>query len=115
MPRIKRGVFAKKKHRKLKKLTKGYLKSRRASIKRAREAIYKAGQHAYIDRRRKKRDFRRLWITKISAAVQTYGLNYSQFVALLKKQKIELDRKILAQLAKSYPKIFEKIVEKVKK
>ena len=114
MPRIKRGTITKKKHRKLKKLTKGYLHTRRASVKRAREAVLKAGVHSFRDRKRKKREFRRLWIVQISAALEPFGISYSEFIHRLKEAKIELDRKILAQLAREHPKIFEKIVEKVK-
>jgi len=115
MPRIKRGVFAKKKHRKLKKLTKGYLHSRRASVKRAREAIIKAGQHAYVDRKKKKRNARSLWIIKINAGLRKNGISYSQFIKKLKNQKIDIDRKILAQLAEYEPKIFEKFVKEINK
>ena len=114
MPRVKRGIMVKKKHKKIKKQIKGYLKSRRASIKKAKEAIYKAGQHAYRDRKRKKRLMRGLWIIRINAALKPYGLSYSNFISLLKKNKIEINRKILAQLANEEPKAFEKIIEKVK-
>ena len=106
--------MVRKKHRKIKKQVKGYLKTRQASIKKAKEAIVKAGQHAYRDRRRKKREMRRLWILKINAGLENLGLSYSQFIGLLKKNKIELNRKILAELAEKEPEIFEKIVEKIK-
>jgi large subunit ribosomal protein L20 len=114
MPRIKRGVMVKKRHKKIKKAVKGYIKSRRSSVKKAKEAIYKAGQHAFTDRRRKKRDMRKLWIIRINAALAPYDLSYSKFINLMKKNKIELDRKILSELANKEPKAFEKIVEKVK-
>ncbi|MBA7490356.1 50S ribosomal protein L20 [subsurface metagenome] len=115
MPRIKRGVTVKKRHKKIKKAVKGYIHSRRASVKRAKEALLKAGQHAYRDRKLRKRNYRKLWIIRLNAAVRQYGLTYSQFIAILKKQKIALDRKILAQIAVEEPEIFKKIVEKVKK
>ncbi len=115
MPRVKRGTTTKKKHKKLKKQAKGYMKTRRASVKKAREAVTKAGQHAYRDRKRKKREMRRLWIIKLNAALREQGLTYSKFINLLKKNKIELDRKILSQIAEKEPEIFEKIVSQVKK
>lgn len=114
MPRIKRGVMVKKRHKKIKRAVKGYIKSRRSSIKKAKEAIYKAGENSYRDRRRKKRDMRKLWIIRINAALEPYDLSYSKFINLLNKNKIEIDRKILSQLANKEPKAFEKIVEKVK-
>lgn len=114
MVRVKRGLIAKKKHKKLKKQAKGYMKTRRASVKKAREAVTRAGQHAYRDRKRKKREMRRLWIIKLNAALREQGLTYSEFINLLKKNKIELDRKILSQIAEKEPEIFEKIVSQVK-
>lgn len=114
MPRIKRGTIVKKKHKKLKKQVKGYLKTRRASVKKAKEALIKAGQHAYRDRRRKKREMRRLWIIRLNAALREQGLTYSEFINLLKKNKIGLDRKILSQIAEKEPKIFKKIIQEVK-
>ena len=81
----------------------------------AKQALEKAWSYAYRDRRVKKREFRHLWQIQISAACKNLGISYSKFIGGLKKKKIELDRKILAELAKNHPKIFEKIVEKVKK
>lgn len=114
MPRIKRGKIVRKKHKKIRKQVKGYIKSRRASVKRAKEAIYKAGRYSYRDRRGKKRDMRRRWIVKISAGLSDTDLNYSQFMKKLKDAKIELDRKILSDLAQNEPKVFEKIIKEVK-
>lgn len=115
MPRVKRGLMVKKRHRKIKKQVKGFIHSRRASIKKAKEALLKAGQHSYRDRKRKKREFRQLWIIKLNAAVRQHGLKYSEFIAGLKKQKIQLNRKILVELATKEPEIFEEIIKKVKK
>lgn len=114
MTRVKRGIGHLKKRRKLLKRVKGYRWGRKKLIKLAKVAALKAGVYAYRDRRRKKREARRLWQIKINAACRQLGLTYSRFIYLLKKSKIELDRKILAQLAEHHPKIFEKIVEKVK-
>ena len=115
MPRVKRGVLAKKKHRTLKKFTKGFIHTRRASVKKAREAMLKAGVNAYIGRKQKKRTIRRVWIARINAALSEQNLSYSKFIKQLKDKKIALDRKVLAHLAAEEPKIFEKIVEEVKK
>lgn len=114
MTRIKRGVHAKKKKRTLKKRVKGFLSSRRGSIKRAKEAVLKAETYAYRDRRAKKRTMRALWQMRINAACRNHGLSYSKFIALLKAKKIGLDRKILAEIAAEFPKAFAAIVQKVK-
>ena len=114
MTRIKRGVLAHKKKRTIRKRVKGFLSTRRGSIKRAKEAILKADTSAYKDRKAKKRTMRTLWQTRINAACRKYGLSYSKFIALLKKNGIGLDRKILAQLAVETPKAFANIVKKVK-
>lgn len=113
MVRIKRGVFARKKHRKLKKQTKGYLHTRRASVKRAKEAFIKAGQHSYVDRKKKKRNARKLWIIKINAGLRKHEITYSRFIKILKDQKVEIDRKILAQMAEHEPKAFKKLVQEI--
>ena len=115
MPRVKRGVLAKKKHRKLKHATRGMIHTRRASVKRAREALLKAGQNAYIGRKQKKRTIRRVWIVRINAALRKQDLTYSKFIKILKDKKIGLDRKVLAHLAAEEPEVFEKIVTEVKK
>jgi len=114
MPRIKRGITTRKKHKKFKVQVKGYIRSRRASIKRSKEAIYKAGRYAYRDRRARKRDMRRLWIVKISAGLSSSDLRYSEFIKKLKAKNIDLDRKILADLAENEPKVFGEIVKEVK-
>jgi len=114
MPRVKRGVTTTKRHKKIKKLTKGYLKIRRTSFKKAKEAVIKAGVNAYIGRRKRKRDLRRLWIIRINAALTKHDIKYSRFIKMLKDNKIELNRKMLAQLAFKEPKIFDQIVERVK-
>ncbi len=112
--RVKRGVTSHAKHKKLKAQTKGMLKVRRSSVKKAREALLKAWSYQYRDRRNKKRDLRRLWIIRIGNASKELGLSYSKFMAGLKSKKIELDRKILSELAVNQPTTFKKIVEKVK-
>jgi len=114
MTRVKRGKSHLKRRKKLLKRVKGYRWGRKKLIKLAKVAALKAGVYAYRDRRRKKRELRRLWQIKINAACRQLGLNYSKFICLLKKAKIELDRKILAQLAEHHPKVFEKIVDYVK-
>jgi large subunit ribosomal protein L20 len=113
MVRVK--SIAQRRHRKIIKATKGYGQARRRRIKAGKEAILHAGQYAYIGRKNRKRDLRKLWILRINAAVRENGLSYSQFVAGLKKEKIELDRKILADIAVSDPATFKKIVDEIKK
>lgn len=93
---------------------KGFRWGRKAKYRAAKEALLHAWSYVYRDRRTKKRNFRRLWQTQISAACRQLGLSYSKFIYGLKKNKIDLDRKILSQLAQTHPKIFEKIVEKAK-
>ena len=114
MVRVKRGKVRTKKRKKVLKQTKGYKWGRKNLYRKAKEAMYHALSHAYKDRKRKKRDFRRIWQIRINAACQNQDLSYSKFIAGLKKNKIELDRKILSDLVQNHPKIFEKIVEKSK-
>lgn len=114
MARIKGGLTTKRKHKKILHLAKGYRMTRHKQIKKAKEAVLHAGEYAFAGRKNKKRDFRRLWIIRINAALFNLGLKYSQFISKLKQNKIELDRKILAKLAVEYPAVFNKIVEKVK-
>lgn len=109
--RVKRGKAHLKRRKHLLKEARGYKWGRKKKIKLAKVAIWKAGVYAYRDRRRKKREFRQLWQIKINAACREHGLNYSKFINGLKKKNIELDRKILAQLAQNYSEIFKKIVE----
>jgi large subunit ribosomal protein L20 len=114
MPRVKRGKGHLKKRKALLKRVKGFEGGRRKLIKLAKTADTKAGAHAYRDRRVKKRDMRRLWQTRINAGVRNLGLTYSTFIGGLKAKQVQLDRKVLSELAKDEPKVFEKIVEFVK-
>lgn len=114
MTRVKPGVQTRKRHKKVLKMAKGYWMSRRKQFKKAKEATLHAGEYAFAGRKRKKRDFRRLWITRINTAVRELGLKYSQFIKSLKDKKIEIDRKILSKIALEHPNVFKKIVEKVK-
>ena len=114
MVRVKRGKTARKRRKRLLKHVKGFRWGRKSKYRAAKEALLHAWTHAYRDRKVKKRDFRRLWQVQINAACRQTGISYSRFVHALKENKIELDRKILAELARNHPKIFEKITEKVK-
>jgi len=114
MPRVKRGVTAKARHNKVLKQAKGYRGARSRVHKVAKQAIYKAGQYAYRDRRQRKRQFRALWIVRINAAARDNGLNYSHFIAGLNKASIALDRKILADLAVYNKAAFSTLVEEAK-
>jgi len=114
MVRVKRGKIAHKKRERLLRYTKGFHWGRKSKYRLAKPALFHAWTHAYYDRKKKKLDFRSLWQTQINAACRQHGLSYSKFIHDLKQKKIELDRKILAQLAQNQPEIFEKIVEKVK-
>ena len=114
MTRVKRGVTAHERRKNILKLAKGFKWGRKSKYKLAKDALKHAWTYAYRDRKVRKRDFRRLWQIKINAAVRQQGMTYSRFIEALKKAKIELDRKILANLAEKKPKIFAKIVEKAK-
>ncbi|MFH1565120.1 MAG: 50S ribosomal protein L20 [bacterium] len=114
MPRVKGGTTRIKKRKKVLKMTKGYKWGRKKLIKLAKTAINKAGQHAYADRKKKKGDFRSLWQIRINNAVRELGMNYSTFIAGLKKANIEIDRKALSDLAINNPEVFKKIVEEMK-
>ena len=114
MPRVKRAVGAHKKRKKVIKLAKGYKWGRSTKYKAAKDALKHAWVYAYRDRKKKKGDFRRLWQIQIGAACKAQGLTYSKFINGLKKNNIELDRKILAEMAQNNPVIFSEIVEKVK-
>lgn len=109
--RIKRGVTARAKHKKILKLAKGMQHDRTRSFRLAKQAVIKALTYAYRDRRNKKRDLRGTWITRINAAARELGTTYGKLVSGLKKNNVELDRKVLAELAVSEPKAFAKIVE----
>lgn len=112
--RVKSGTVTRSKHKKVLAATKGMRDMRSRSVRRAKEALLKSGSNAYIGRKLKKRDFRSLWNTRIGAAAKENGTSYSRFIGSLKAKKIELDRKVLAQLASEYPKVFKKIVEETK-
>ncbi|HEV8553650.1 MAG TPA: 50S ribosomal protein L20 [Casimicrobiaceae bacterium] len=114
MPRVKRGVTAKARHKKVLTQSKGY-RGRRGNVYRiAKEAVMKAGQYQYRDRRNKKREFRALWIARINAAVRELGMSYSVFMNGLKKASIDIDRKVLADLAVHDKTAFNKIAEQAK-
>lgn len=115
MPRVKRGISHIKKRRNLLKTVKGYRGGRKSKIKLAKTAAKKAGVYAYRDRRNKKRAARSLWQIKINAACRNLDTTYSKFIDGLNKNKINLDRKILADLAENYPEIFSKIVKSISK
>jgi len=115
MPRVKRGMTHVKKRRKLLKAVKGYKWGRKKLVKLARTARTKAGAHFYVDRRKKKRTMRGLWQIKINAFVREFDLSYSRFINLLKVNKIEVDRKILADLAVSNKEALTALINKIKK
>jgi len=114
MPRVKRGVTARARHKKVLALAKGFRGRRKNVYRIAKQAVMKAGQYAYRDRRAKKRVFRRLWIARINAASRSLGLTYSKFIAGLKKAQIDIDRKVLSDMAIHDPAAFGSIVDKVK-
>jgi large subunit ribosomal protein L20 len=114
MARVKRGVTAHAKHKKVLKAAKGYYGRRKNTIRVAKQAVEKANQYAYRDRKRRKRTFRALWIQRLNAAVRPFGLNYSKFIAGLDKAGIEVDRKVLSDLAITQPAAFEAIVGQAK-
>jgi large subunit ribosomal protein L20 len=112
MARVKRGVTSRAKHKKVLKAVKGQWGRRKNTIRTARQAMEKAMQYAYRDRRNKKRDFKSLWITRINAGVRAEGMTYSKFVNGLSKSGIKIDRKILAEIAYDSPEAFKTIVKK---
>jgi large subunit ribosomal protein L20 len=114
MPRVKRAVHGQKKRRKVLEQAKGYWGLKHVSYRRAKEQVDKSLVYAYRDRKNRKRVFRRLWITRINAAARGHGLSYNQFVAGCKQAGIELDRKVLADLAVSDPAAFGKVAEQAK-
>ena len=114
MPRVKRGVTAHARHKKILKLAKGFRGRRKNVFRIAKQAVMKAGQYAYRDRRTRKRVFRQLWIARINAASRGLGLTYSKFMAGLKKAGIDIDRKVLSDMAIHDPAGFASIVDKVK-
>ena len=114
MARVKRGVVARNKHKKVLKQAKGYYGARRKVYRVAKQAVIKAGQYSYRDRRARKRQFRRLWIVRINAASRQFGLSYSRFMDGLNKAGIEVDRKVLADLAVNDIAAFGALAEKAK-
>jgi large subunit ribosomal protein L20 len=114
MPRVKRGTVRRANRKKLAKLTKGYFLGKSKLYRFMKEAADKAGRYAYRDRRRRKRDFRRLWILRISAAARSQELTYSAFIHGLKKLGVELDRKVLSDMAVRDPKAFAELTAKVR-
>lgn len=114
MPRVKRGVTARARHKKILALAKGYRGRRKNVYRVAKQAVMKAGQYAYRDRRQRKRQFRQLWIVRINAGARENGLSYSKFMNGLKKAAIEIDRKVLADLAVFEKAAFAQLVEKAK-
>ena len=113
MARVKRGVTSHARHKKVLKQVKGQFGRRKNTIRIARQALEKAMQYAYRDRKAKKREFRSLWIQRINAGVRAEGLTYAKFINGLSKSKINLDRKVLAELAYNNPDVFKSIVKKV--
>src|SRR5690554_752712 len=114
MARVKRGVIARRRHKKILKQAKGYYGARSRVFRVAKQAVIKAGQYAYRDRHQRKRQFRQLWIARINAGARVNGLSYSKFINGLKKASIEIDRKILADLAVHEKAAFAALVEKAK-
>lgn len=114
MPRVKRGVVARVRRKKVLKQAKGYYGQRSRSFRVAKQAVIKAGQYAYRDRRQKKRQFRSLWIVRINAQAREHGLTYARFMSGLKKAEIELDRKVLADLALNEKEAFGALAQRAK-
>ncbi len=115
MPRAKNSVASRKRRKKILSKAKGYWGGKSRLFKTAKESVQRAMLYAYRDRRVRKREFRKLWIVRINAAVRPFGLNYSRFIHLLAQNKVQLNRKVLADLAVSDPVVFSKIVESVNK
>lgn len=114
MARVKTGVVRRRRHKKVLKLARGFFSARHKHFRKAKEQLERSLVYAYRDRRRKKRDFRRLWIVRINAACRLNDISYSRFIAGLKKANIELDRKILADLAMNDAKAFSELASKAK-
>ena len=114
MSRVKRGVAASKRRKNVLQMAKGFRWRRSTNYVAAKEALLKAGKYAHRDRRAKKRTNRRLWIIRLNNAVRALEISYSKFISMLKAKKVEIDRKVLSQLAAENPQVFEKLVQKVK-
>jgi len=115
MTRVKNSVTSHQKHKKILARAKGFQGRHRNIVTSARETLLKAGEYAFASRKQKRRTFRRLWITRLSAAVAPFGLNYSQLIKKQAEHKIEIDRKVLSELAISKPEVFAAIIEEIKK
>ena len=115
MTRVKGGPAAQARHKKIKKLAKGYRGKRHSTFRMANQAVMKAGTNAYVGRKQKKRDFRRLWISRISSTLRSLGLRYSEVKNAWLHKKMDIDRKSLSELAVNYPAVFEKIAGLAKK
>lgn len=113
MARVKRGVAAHKKREKLLRHAKGFRWGRKSKERLAREALLHAWSHAFVGRKQKKRSFRRLWQTKIGAAARIQGISYNKLIAALKRKNIQLDRKVLAEIAEGHPGVFKKILTSI--
>lgn len=114
MVRVKGGIVTKRKHKKILDLAKGYWMSRSKQYRKAKETVLHAGEYAFAGRKHKKRDFRTQWIVRINAALKQNDMKYSEFIHHLNEKKVTVDRKILAQLALDYPKVFDAFVSKIK-
>jgi large subunit ribosomal protein L20 len=114
MSRVKRGVTTRRRHNRILKAAKGYVGARSRLIKTAREAVEKGLKYAYRDRKQRKRQFRRLWIVRINAAAREHGLSYSRLISGLEKAGVEIDRKVLADLAVSDPRAFGALAERAR-
>jgi large subunit ribosomal protein L20 len=114
MVRVKKGKTRHKRRERLLRKVKGFKWKRKSKYRLAKDALHHALEHAYVGRKEKKRRMRALWQTQIGAALKPFGISYSKFISKLKEKKIELDRKILAELAKNHPQIFEKVVKEVR-
>lgn len=114
MVRVKRSVTSHKKRKRVLKLTKGFMWGRKSKYRLAKDALFHAWTHAYYDRKKKKGDFRRLWQIQIGAACKKQGISYSKFIHGLKKSKIEINRKMLSELARNHSKIFDRVLERAK-
>lgn len=111
--RVKRGIVRSRRHKKIKKLAKGYQGLGHSTFVKAKERVIKAGQHAYMDRKKKKRNFRSLWIVRLNAVLRESGSKYSIFIDQLNKKGIKLDRKVLSELAIHEPETFDKLVKQI--
>ncbi|MBI2590209.1 50S ribosomal protein L20 [Candidatus Berkelbacteria bacterium] len=113
MARVKRGIQVRKRHKNLLKRTKGFLQGRKNLVKVARQASVRAMHNAYRDRRVKKREFRALWIIRLNAALRQHELTYSKFIPLMKKAELNLNRKVLSELASSHPEEFQALLKRI--